>query len=286
MEKPVVLITGTSSGFGLLTAITMAKKGFQVIASMRDLNKRHRLVEAAKAAGVLSEIAVVELDVTDFDAMPTVVSDLTLQYGKIDVLINNAGFAVGGFAEEVPILEWRRQFETNVLGMIAMSQAVIPQMRERSTGLIINVGSTSGRFGFPGLGPYSASKFAVEGFSESLRLELARYGVRVVLVEPASYKTDVWEKGLQSAEQMMKGTHYRQEAELMTQAVQQLAEGGGDAQDVADLLTKIAVGNSSRFRYPIGKGVRLLLTARALLPWRLIERVVVKRFRGMSESKN
>jgi len=190
------IVTGCSSGFGLLAAIELARGGYRVAATMRDPGRQERLLQAAADESVARQIAVLELDVTNHAQARHVVDDVLGRFGRIDVLVNNAGYAQGGFAEEVGMDVWREQFETNVFGVIAMTQAVIPHMRRQRHGRIIQISSISGLVGFPGLSPYNASKYAVEGFSEALRHELLADQVYVSIVEPGSYKTAIWEKGL------------------------------------------------------------------------------------------
>lgn len=172
MEREVVLITGASSGFGLLFAIELAKNNFQVIACMRDLTKKEKMLKVAKVAGVLDKIDVFLLDVTNYNHINELKNYVMSSYGRLDILINNAGFCVGGLTELLDDNEWKEQFETNFFSVVKLTKTFLPMMRQRRKGKIINIGSISGKFGFPGMGPYAASKFAMEGFSESLRLEL------------------------------------------------------------------------------------------------------------------
>src|SRR5215469_4246857 len=195
MTQQIAVITGTSSGFGLLSGVELARHGFQVVATMRDLGRRDVLDRAAGEAGVTSSIDVRRLDVTDFAAMPGFVEGLLRDYGRIDVLVNNAGFAVAGFIEDLNLDEIRLQFETNFFGAVALTKAVLPAMRAQHSGHIIMVSSISGRHGSPVISSYSASKHAMEGWSESLRLEVASLGIKVVLIEPGSYQTDIWTRG-------------------------------------------------------------------------------------------
>src|SRR5215467_5690068 len=143
MPDKVVIITGASSGFGLLTSVEFAKAGFRVVATMRDLSRRASLDQAASAAGVAS-LEVRALDVTRFDEIPAFVEGLIRDYGRIDVLVNNAGFAVAGFAEDIKLEELRLQFETNFFGAVAMTKAVLPTMRKQRSGHIIQVSSIGG----------------------------------------------------------------------------------------------------------------------------------------------
>ena len=161
MSDKIAVITGSSSGFGLLTAVELAQAGFRVVASMRDLGRRAKLDEAVGAAGVAPRIDARRLDVTEFDAIPGFVESVVRDYGRIDVLVNNAGFAVAGFAEDLKLEEIRTQFETNFFGQVAMTQAAIPVMRRQRSGHIIMVSSIAGLHGTMTLSSYSASKHAL-----------------------------------------------------------------------------------------------------------------------------
>src|SRR5262245_27776668 len=189
----VAIVTGASRGFGLLASIELAKAGLRVFPTMRDPLKRARLDDAATAAG-LPAFDVIRLDVTEQASIDSAMAEVNGKAGRIDVLVNNAGFGMAGFLEDLAIAELREQFETNFFGLVAMCKAVAPGMRERRRGRIINISSIGGRVATPGLSAYCSSKFAVEGFSESLRLELLPYGVHVVLVEPGTFKTDIFDK--------------------------------------------------------------------------------------------
>ncbi|UKS30494.1 SDR family oxidoreductase [Paenibacillus sp. HWE-109] len=273
--KPTALVTGASSGFGLLTAITLAQKGFQVIASMRDLGKKDQLLERAKQAGVQSELDVVALDVTKHDSIEQAVSAIISKYGRIDVLINNAGFAVGGYVEDVPMHAWRAQLETNVFGSIAASQAVLPHMRKQQSGCIVNVSSVSGLSAFPGYAPYSTSKFAIEGFSESLRLEMKPFGVRVVLVEPGAYNTDIWRKGFESIHTTEESPYWLRLSKMLDYS-HKVSASAPDPQEVADKIAWIVDNPRPKLRYAIGRGVKAGLWARQLLPWKWYEGVLTR----------
>src|SRR5215469_5233336 len=195
MPEKVALITGASSGFGLLTSIELAKVGFRVVASMRDLGRRDKLDQTVAAAGVGSKIDVRALDVTRFNSIPIFVDSVVRDYRRIDVLVNNAGFAVAGFAEDIKLDELRLQFETNFFGAVAMTKAALPVMRQQRSGHIIQISSIAGQHGSVTLSSYSASKHALEGWSESLRMELNPLGIKVVLVEPGAFATDIWTRG-------------------------------------------------------------------------------------------
>jgi NAD(P)-dependent dehydrogenase (short-subunit alcohol dehydrogenase family) len=269
----IALVTGASSGFGRLISLELAEAGFHVIATMRDLSKTESLVKSAFERGVENAIEVVRLDVTQ-DDVSDIVGHLINQHGTIDVLVNNAGFAAGGFTEDISMDEWVKQFDTNVFGTIRLTKAVLPSMREAGFGTIINISSISGRMAFPGLGPYSASKFAVEGFSEALRLEMKPFGVHVVLVEPGSYKTNIWSKGTDSLT-VNPDSPYGYKTKRLLKMVNKIAEKAGNPQEVAIFVRDIALSKHPRFRYPIGKGVKSSIRLKHMVPWRLIERMIV-----------
>jgi NAD(P)-dependent dehydrogenase (short-subunit alcohol dehydrogenase family) len=269
----VALITGASSGFGLLTAVELARKSIHVVATMRNPEQAGELIRQAEQAGVAARIEVLKLDVTDPLAIEQVIEHIVAAHGRLDILVNNAGFAVGGFAEEVPMASWRAQMETNFFGLVAMTQQVIPLMRGQRSGLIVNIGSISGRVAFPGYGPYAASKFAVEGFSESLRHELGPLGIRVVLVEPGAYRTSIWGKGL-AGMIAPEDSPYRDRLRTITQYSRRAAETAPDPRQVAVLVAALADKRAPRLRYPLGSGSRLAIWGRALLPWKWFEQIV------------
>lgn len=272
-QSKLALVTGASSGFGLLTSLALARNGYYVIATMRDLTKQSKLMEAAVQQGVRNNLLCMQLDITDMDKSEQIVTFIKVNYGRMDVLVNNAGYAVGGFVEDIPLINWQEQMDTNFFGLVAMTRAVLPIMREQGSGTIINVSSVSGRMGFPGYAPYAASKFAVEGFSEALRLEMMPFGVNVVLVEPGSYRTDIWQKGFETIHAPANSA-YRAKLEAVLRYSKQSAAGAPNPQEVAELIVRIAGLKKPKLRYPIGKGASLLILGKNLLPWRALERII------------
>ncbi len=283
MQKgyPVAIVTGTSSGFGMLTALELARAGYFVFAGVRSLASGENLLHKAQQYGVRNQIDCVELDVTDHEAIEGVVGSIVKKGGeRIDVLVNNAGMSLGGFIEELPLADWRLIMDTNFIGMVALTRAVLPYMRKARAGKIINMSSISGRVAFPGYGAYAASKFAVEGFSESLRLEMLPYGIYVSLVEPGAYKTDIWSKGFNYADSLVKeNSPYKESFTQILTYSKSVASGGGDPQEIADTVVKIAKTVYPKLRYPLGKGARLSLIGKALLPWKWFERIIISQLR-------
>ena len=272
--NPVVLITGASSGFGLLTALRYAEQGYLVIATMRNLDRRNKLEEMALQRQLDSNIVYWQLDVTKEQDIQEVMTRLHAEYGRLDVLVNNAGYAVGGMTEEVPFEEWQKQMDTNFYGVLRMTQAVLPLMREQLSGYIINIGSVSGRLGIPGYAPYCASKFAIEGLSESLRLELSPFGIKVVLIEPGAYRTSIWDKGFEQIHSKP-SSPYRQLLESVLSYSRRTAADAPDPDQIAHKIVKVSQIHAPTLRYTMGKGARITLWSKAILPWKWFERLLL-----------
>jgi NAD(P)-dependent dehydrogenase (short-subunit alcohol dehydrogenase family) len=273
MADKIALITGSSSGFGLLTAIELARAGFRVVATMRDLGRRDRLDQAAAAGGAAAKIDVRALDVARFDAIEGLVDTVVRDYGRLDVLVNNAGFAVAGFAEDIKLDELRLQFETNFFGAVAMTKAVLPTMRRQHSGHIIQVSSIAGLHGSVTVSSYSASKHALEGWSESLRLEVNALGIKVVLVEPGAFRTDIWTRGAVMGEQATQETSPNLQRSLrMRKTIEKLPKR--DPIEVARLIAAIAQDPNPRLRYLVGRDAKTQLALKRILPWKWHEKVI------------
>jgi len=184
-----ILITGTSSGFGKLTAITLAKEGHSVIAGMRGVSDKN--AEVAKELNALPNIEVVELDVTNEDSVNTAVQQILKKYGQIDVLVNNAGVAGFGIFEATSVDQMKNIFEVNLFGIVRTYQAVLPSMREHRAGLIINISSAYGIFTTPFVVPYQMTKFGLEALTEGVRHEVKQYGIETVSILPGPFPTEI-----------------------------------------------------------------------------------------------
>lgn len=281
INKKIAIITGASSGFGLLTTLELAKKDYFVIATMRNLEKQIDLISQATKLDLQQNIKVQQLDVTDQGSIHNFQLFLN-EINRIDILINNAGYANGGFIEEIPVEDYRKQFETNLFGAISITQLVLPYMREQKSGKIINISSISGQVGFPGLSPYVSSKYALEGWSESLRLEVKLFGIDVALLEPGSYNTNIWEVGKQLAENQSDTTSpYKEYMDKIQKHINNGNDTLGNPMDVANKIVEIAEARRTTLRYPIGKGVKFMIFAKKVLPWRLWEFLVLRSFKRM-----
>jgi NAD(P)-dependent dehydrogenase (short-subunit alcohol dehydrogenase family) len=270
----VALITGCSSGFGLLTAVEMARAGFDVVATMRTLEKRTALEAAATVAGVTLDVR--RLDVTEFDSLPGFVEQLVRDRGSLDVLVNNAGMAVSGFAEDMLLPEIRRQFETNFFGHVAMTKAALPVMRKQRSGHVIMISSISGLVAQPVISSYSSSKHALEGWSEALRIETHSLGIRVVLVEPGAYATDIWEKNVVLGERVNSPDSPNYERIQRFVKFVQKEVPKRDAREVAQLIVKIAQTPNPRLRYIAGSDAHMGYWSKRFLPWKTWEKMVAR----------
>ena len=184
----VAVVTGSSSGIGFETSLLLAKNGFFTYATMRNLDKSNKIIDFKLKEKLPLE--VLELDVTDDKSVKEAIEKIANEQGTVNVLVNNAGYALVGPLEELSIQEFKEQFETNVFGAIRVTQAVLPIMRKQRHGTIVNISSIAGRIGFPLTSAYVSSKFALEGLSESMAYEIDQFGITVILIEPGVIKTN------------------------------------------------------------------------------------------------
>jgi NAD(P)-dependent dehydrogenase (short-subunit alcohol dehydrogenase family) len=272
-----VLITGASSGFGLLTSVTLAKRGWRVIATMRDLSRRENLEDAARNSGILEQIEFHALDIKKAEQVAAV-ADLVARRGEpLHALVNNAGFAVPGFAEDTTDAELREQFDTNFFGSVAMTRALLPQMRKQGYGHVLMISSISGRLGFPGVSSYAASKFALEGWTETLRYEMKSLGIQVVLVEPGSFATDIWTRNAkQTAGLQDPASANASRVPAWRNRIEQGAKDRANPQVVADVIARVLETPRPKLRYVVGNDARMALRMRRILPAGIFERMLVK----------
>ena len=256
-ERRVAIVTGASSGFGRLTAIELASAGWRVFGTFRGSKRgfeetRQELARAAE--GLPGTLEAVEMDVSDDASVEDGVrSILAASNGRIDTLVNAAGFGTFGPLEAIDIDKWRRQYETNVFGIVRLVQAVVPSMREARGGLIVNFGSDVGVRANFWQSAYASSKFAVEGLTQALRLELQQFGIRVCLVSPGWYDTPFGQSGVSTWDSSEAGPYVslREHWEAGVNA----AEGPNPeerAQDVADLVVRLTQTDRPAFRNAIG----------------------------------
>jgi NAD(P)-dependent dehydrogenase (short-subunit alcohol dehydrogenase family) len=262
MSGPI-LVTGASSGIGLETALSCAARGFQVVASMRNLERRDELERRAREAG--AAVAIEQLDVTDVEVRERV-QELVLKYGPIFGLVNNAGIAIAGPFEEQSDRDVREQFETNVFGAMAVTRALLPSMRASRRGRIVMVSSISGRLAFPGLGVYAASKHALEGFSEALRIEVAEIGIDVCVVEPGTFRTAIFFANQRRATHLDPAGPYAELIRRMERIVMEDAERAPPPSIVGEKIAELLSASRPALRVVVGTQARALELAHRLIP--------------------
>jgi len=274
-NKKVILITGCSSGFGLLVSTILSKdENFIVYASMRDLNKQECLKsEIDKIDG---NCEILEIDVTKNDTIKLAVQKIIDTHGKIDILINNAGYAMGGFFEDLSEYEIRQQIDTNFFGMQNMIRAVLPSMHKNKSGKIINISSIAGLVSFPGLGAYNSSKWAVEGFSESLRLELLPFGIKVCLIEPGSFKTKIFGENAKFAcnHDNCESKYFEITKHFIDTRINKLDVVRGNPLNVASEIVKIIKQKNPKFRNMVGVDAFSMLILKRIIPYSIFEMIV------------
>jgi NAD(P)-dependent dehydrogenase (short-subunit alcohol dehydrogenase family) len=263
MGDHVAIVTGASSGIGEATAERLRQAGFIVYAGARRTDRMVRLAEQ----GVLTS----PLDVTDEDSMTAFVNRVVNECGRIDVLVNNAGYGSYGAVEDVPLEEARRQFEVNLFGLARMTQLVIPSMRAARSGRIVNISSIGGHF-YEALGAwYHASKFAVEGFSDSLRLELHEFGIQVVIVEPGSIRTEWGGAAYDSAEKYSGASAYAPQVRAMKTLYAHADERGTEPSVIAETILTAATARRPKIRYAAPFSAKAIIAAVTLVPDRILD---------------
>jgi len=249
-----ILITGASTGIGRASALHFQQAGWNVIASMRTPAQESQLT-------ALENVLVTRLDVTDASSIESAVSAGLARFGRIDALLNNAGYGAYGPLEATPMDKVRRQFEVNVMGLLATTQAVLPHMRRQKSGVILNVSSIGGRITFPLGTLYHGTKFAVEGLSESLHFELLPLGVRVKIVEPGMVKTDFAGRSFDFSNDPALG-EYQPLVQALLSALGPMAENASPPELIAETIYTAATDGADRLRYEAGADAEALLAAR------------------------
>lgn len=263
--RPVVLITGASSGIGHATALALASRGWIVYGAARRVD---RMTELA-AAGC----HVLEMDVTDDASMVAGVERIVAEQSRLDVLVNNAGYGSYGALEDVPLAEARRQFEVNVFGLARLTQLVLPTMRALGRGRIINISSVGGRIYEPIGSWYHSTKFAVEGLSDSLRLELAPHGIDVVIVQPGPIATEWNGISRESALAYSGEGPYAGQARALVRNYERIdsSPASGTPEDVAATIVQAVTARRPRTRYATPASARIVVGLRRLLPDRIMD---------------
>lgn len=267
--KKVILITGASSGMGKETAKKLIQEGHIVYTVARRIDQMEDLKDMGGHP--------IKMDVTNEEDIQNVVDTIVKEQGKIDVLWNNAGFGLYGSIEDVPLDEARKQFEVNVFGMAAMTQKVVPIMRKAKAGTIINTSSMGGKMYFPMGAWYHASKHAVEGLSDCLRLELKQFNIHVVVLEPGFIATEFGSVLLNGFNKLPKDSAYRDLMDKIMEGTKKAAQGNGSSKPtvISDSISKIVNSNNPKTRYRVGKFAKPMVWMRTYLGDDLFDKIVM-----------
>ncbi|NYF15433.1 short-subunit dehydrogenase [Microbacterium sp. AK009] len=271
MDSRVALVTGASSGIGEATVLELIRRGFVVYAGARRVERMAHLAEHGAR--------VIRLDVTDDESMSAAVTGILNDQGRIDVLVNNAGYGSYGAVEDVPIDEARRQFEVNIFGLARLTQLVLPTMRRQRRGTIVNISSIGGRIYEPLGAWYHATKYAVEGLSNSLRVEVEPHGVRVVLIRPGAIRTEWNEISRRSALEVSGDTAYAAQAHALVRTLSAAdGETAAGPAVVAEAIGRAVDAAKPRIRYTVPFAAKAIVFARWLLPDRVFDAAVNRVF--------
>ncbi|HEX9317961.1 MAG TPA: SDR family oxidoreductase [Nitrososphaeraceae archaeon] len=252
-NNKVAIVTGSSSGIGYETSIALARDGFITYATMRNLQKGNNIRSFRDKEELL--LKIIKLDVTDDFSVTNAIESIMSESGRIDVLVNNAGYGLAGAFEDLTMDEIKQQYETNFFGVFRVTQAVIPIMRKQKSGIIVNVSSGAGRFGYPGGSAYVSTKFALEGLSESISYELNPFGIKVILVEPGVIRTN-FESGMVKAKKSRDpSSAYWGMTQKMDKLFSQLLQNSSPPSLVANIILQAVKSDNPNFRYLAGKDV-------------------------------
>ena len=250
-NEKVALVTGSSRNIGFVTSTTLARNGFLTYASMRNLDKEKEIRLVVDKEKI--PLKTIQLDVTDSNSVDNAIKSIMEQSGRIDVLVNNAGYGLVGAFEELGIEEIKQQYETNLFGVIRVTQAVLPIMRKQKSGIIVNMSSGAGRFGYPNGSAYVSTKFALEGLSESIAYEVEPFGIKIVLVEPGFVRTNF--SNVVAKKSQSTNSQYSKMTEKMAASIDQMKVNSSSPELVANVVLEIVTNKNPNLRYLAGKDV-------------------------------
>jgi len=259
-NQKIAVVTGSSSGIGLETALHLAKNGFKTYATMRNTNKSDAIKQRSESENL--PIEILQLDVTDDASVKNAINTIVEKEGQIDVLVNNAGYAILGAVEDLSSEEIKDQFDTNVFGVYRTTAAVLPTMRKQKNGRIITISSIAGFMGMPAGSAYVATKFAVEGFTESLRHEVAPFGIHACVIEPGIIRTPLLE-AVPMAKKSMENSAYSDIMQAMGKSMEEMMKNQSSPPSVvAEVVVKAATSDNPETRYTAGEDAKTIQQAR------------------------
>jgi len=259
MEK-VALVTGSSSGVGLETALALARDGYHTFASMRDIGKAGELEQVVKKENL--SINVIELDVDKEESIVSAIKKVVTDGGRLDVLVNNAGYGQFGCTEDLSVDDFRKQFETNFFSIVRIIQEVAPIMRKQNSGIIVNISSIVGRMGLPVSPAYISTKFALEGLSECLRYELGQFGIKTTLIEPGVIKTNFFNS--MKVPESKTDPKYKTLTDNILAGLKMMVEMGTAPSQVADVIIKAIHDDEILPRYIVGTDAAMFMEAKKM----------------------
>jgi NAD(P)-dependent dehydrogenase (short-subunit alcohol dehydrogenase family) len=250
-NEKVALVTGSSRGIGFVTSTTLARNGFLTYASMRNLHKEKEIRLVVDKEKI--PLKTIQLDVTDSNSVDNAIKSIMDQSGRIDVLVNNAGYGLVGAFEELSMEEIKQQYETNLFGVMRVTQAVLPIMRKQKSGIIVNMSSGAGRFGYPNGSAYVSTKFALEGLTESVAYEVEPFGIKIVLVEPGFVRTNF--SNVVAKKSQSTNSQYSKMTEKMAASIEQMKLKSSPPELVANVVLEVVTSKNPNLRYLAGKDV-------------------------------
>jgi NAD(P)-dependent dehydrogenase (short-subunit alcohol dehydrogenase family) len=260
-SQKVAIVTGSSTGIGYETSLALARDGFLTYATMRNLNKAENIKSVANKENL--PIRIKQLDVTGDASVKNAVEAISSETGgRIDVLVNNAGYGLNGAFEDLSMDEIKAQYETNFFGLIRVTQAVLPTMRRQKSGTIVNISSGAGRFGFPSGSAYASTKFAVEGLSESISYELEPFGIKVAIVEPGVIRTNFGNGLVVARKSQDPNSPYSQMMQKMVSSFEEMTKNASSPDLVANVVLNAIKDENPNLRYLAGNDVEQWLGAK------------------------
>jgi NAD(P)-dependent dehydrogenase (short-subunit alcohol dehydrogenase family) len=259
-KKKVAIITGSSSGIGFETSLILARNGFHTYAAVRNLDKSQPLIDMAKKDGL--SIQAIELDVSNDKSVKDAINRVLSENKRIDVVVNNAGYALVGSFEDLSMDEIKSQFETNFFGAIRVIQAILPSMRNQRNGRIVNVSSMGGRMAIPLDSAYHGTKFALEGLSESLQYEVEQFGIKIIIIEPGAIKSNFFNNLKMASKAQRPDSPYTQMMQKLNAGFSFILENAAHPVEVAKVILAAVTSEDPQLRYTVGDDAAMILQAK------------------------
>jgi NAD(P)-dependent dehydrogenase (short-subunit alcohol dehydrogenase family) len=275
-SQKVAIVTGSSSGIGYATSLMLARKGFYTYASVRNINKSASLESIASAERL--PLKLIQLDVTDDGSVKDALKQIVLEKGRIDVLVNNAGYGLFGAFEDLSLDEIKAQFETNFFGVIRVTQNVLPVMRtpQNGGGIIVNVSSINGLIPFPVISAYVGTKFAIEGLSESIAYELEPFGIKVILIEPGPIGSNFMKGSVLPKRALDPHSPYSELVQKVSVKTSSQHENATQPEEVAKTIFQAISIEKPEFRYVVGNDAVSLLESRKNMPYSEFQKMIIQ----------